>query len=239
MHTFYKKNKVISWFGLLSLFVVVSYVLSMDIPEWFDGAGDWFNILFQLAIGFLINFMFYITQVYIPQQKQNEQAYKCIVQRLDSIVLHMKNVFEELCKIYLNKPYEIDNLTDEQLLDILHHINGNDYVSVLNQAKLDNVKRVGEQSNHFTVSEYLTNEVLRIEWEIDKTNTYYAAYITPELMNIMYTIPTSRFHENLVKSLLRIPAGITFSCPEDDFLKPYYEMMKKLQEERNTYDESK
>ena len=50
IRVFIDKNKLITAFFVISVVVIVTYILSMDLPEWFNGAGDWFNLLFQLAV---------------------------------------------------------------------------------------------------------------------------------------------------------------------------------------------
>lgn len=72
MKQFLKSNKTISGCLGISILVCFLYILSLDKKEWFPHAGDWFNLLFQLSVGFIINFIFYVTQVYIPQYKQKK-----------------------------------------------------------------------------------------------------------------------------------------------------------------------
>ena len=83
MKLFVKENKLISVIFGVSVVVILLYVLSIDIPEILPHAGDWFDILFQLSIGFVINFMFYVTQVYIPRIKNNKRK-RLIIRRLSN-----------------------------------------------------------------------------------------------------------------------------------------------------------
>ena len=83
MKLFVKENKLISVIFGVSVVVILLYVLSIDIPEILPHASDWFDILFQLSIGFVINFMFYVTQVYIPRIKNNKRK-RLIIRRLNN-----------------------------------------------------------------------------------------------------------------------------------------------------------
>ena len=60
MKMFFKGNKLISIVFVISLVVILLYVMTMDNQELFSHVEKWFNIVFQLAIGFVINFMFFL-----------------------------------------------------------------------------------------------------------------------------------------------------------------------------------
>jgi hypothetical protein len=63
MHRFIKHNKVITAYFVVSFVVISLYILSLNETEWFPHVGDWFNVLFQLSIGFVINFIFGVVAV--------------------------------------------------------------------------------------------------------------------------------------------------------------------------------
>ena len=138
---------------VFSILIVIAYILSMNQKEWFPGAGEWFNVFFQLSIGFIINFIFYITQVYFPQQKQQKQAYKCIALRIKQIISYMNDIFIQLGEIYLDDYCSGNDITDEQLLIILNKLNINEEVHVINPRK------IGMTNQHFTTKEWIVSQV--------------------------------------------------------------------------------
>ena len=90
IRTFVEKNKWITNFFFISLFIIISYIWTMEWPELFDGAEEIYNLFFQLAIGYIINFMFYITQVYIPNSNRDITVRKCIAKRIEQLINDME-----------------------------------------------------------------------------------------------------------------------------------------------------
>ena len=83
------------------MFIIVSYILTMDLPELFDGAEEWYNLLFQFSVGYIINFMFYITQVYIPNTKRTSTVQASISKRISMLLGHMTDSLSHLAAIYV------------------------------------------------------------------------------------------------------------------------------------------
>ena len=99
---FIKRNTLISAFFIISIVIITSYYLTLDLPELFRGAEQWFNLLFQLSVGYIINFMFYITQVYVPNNKRDSIARRNVSMRLKQIIKNMRNSLSSLAEIYLD-----------------------------------------------------------------------------------------------------------------------------------------
>ena len=72
---FYYKHMGISFGFVLSIIIVLLYLFSLSKEELWVGAEKWFSTAFQIAIGYIINFIFYITQVYLPQIKEEKEAF--------------------------------------------------------------------------------------------------------------------------------------------------------------------
>ncbi len=227
MKQFLKSNKIISGFFGISILVSFLYILSLDKKEWFPHAGDWFNLLFQLSVGFIINFIFYVTQVYIPQYKQKMEASRCIEIRIAGIVCHMREIFSHLGSKYMGH-YDEDDISDSYMFELLRKMNINDRIGVLN-ARRTYSSNVSDEM-HFTVKEWIITRIELVESEIDKLMKYYAPYINTELMKTLESILKSAMHQTMARSLLQLPAGISFGESNDDiFLKPYFDLMKELE----------
>ena len=127
---FIKYNKVISVCFATSFAIIVLYIFSLNETEWFPHAGDWFTVLFQLSIGFVINFIFYVTQVYIPRQNLSRQANRCIQERIQNVVDKMDDIFRRIVDKY-ESPYNKQNMTSEKILEILHKIKTLDRINVV------------------------------------------------------------------------------------------------------------
>lgn len=123
----------------------------------------------------------------------------------------------------------------ERKVTMLHKINVTDRVDVIHPNRIYSLP-AGEES-HFTVKEWIISRIEFVENEIDNIFKYYPSYVTPELMKTMEEILHSAMHQNLGRSLLQTPNGISFSgCNQDVFLKPYYNLMKDLEDVKKMYD---
>ncbi len=114
MLIFVRKNKVISICVSVSFVVCILYMMSLDKEEWFANAGAWFNLVFQFSVGFIKN----ITQVYIPQYKQNEEANRCIGVRIAGVIGYMREIFSHLGVKYMGC-YDENEISDEYMLNLL------------------------------------------------------------------------------------------------------------------------
>lgn len=52
-----KTIKVLFFTFFLSIIIIISYMLSLDVQEWWRGAGLWFNLLERLAKGYFASFV--------------------------------------------------------------------------------------------------------------------------------------------------------------------------------------
>ena len=78
---FIKNNTLIFVFFIISIGIIFLYIFTMDWAELFKGAELWFNLMFQLSVGYIINFMFYVTKVYIQNKKRDIFVNKQITKR--------------------------------------------------------------------------------------------------------------------------------------------------------------
>ena len=230
IRVFIDKNKLITAFFVISVVVIVTYILSMDLPEWFNGAGDWFNLLFQLAVGYIINFMFYVTQVYVPNNKRNNVVQACITKRISLLANDMDKSLSHLAAIYTDNHTGID-YTEDELKQILHKLRFSDKVNVI-----DARKTVGTNLVYFTVRDWLANCISEAERDIDNLFKYYAADIPVELMEILEKIPRSTYH-SVMRTLLAAPNDVDFSGaasdPKSNFFFLYFNLIQELLKENN------
>ena len=233
MRRFVKCNKVISACSVVSFAIIALYILSLREIEWFPHAGDWFNVLFQLSIGFVINFIFYVTQVYIPRQTLTQQANCCIQERIQNVVDKMDDIFRRIVEKY-DGQYDKGCMTSEKLLDVLHKMKTNDRINVI--AAQRSLSAHMDESSYYTVKEWVITRLEFIEHEIDCIFKYYSFFITPELMRVLEKILKSMMHKNFARNLLQSPDNISFKeCNVDIFFTPYFDLMKELESLKEQY----
>ena len=225
IRVFMEKNKWITGFFFVSLFIIVSYIWTMEWPELFDGAEEIYNLFFQLAIGYIINFMFYITQVYIPNSNRDNTVRKCISKRIEHLINDMDASISHLVAVYA-KEHSGKHYTDEELNALLN-LRFSDKVNVLNASKTTRDNLV-----YFSVREWLIKCITDTENDIDNLYKYYANDISTDLMEVLEAIPRSTYH-SIMKTLLSSPNDTDFSECHPNFFLDYYHLIQKLESIKN------
>lgn len=75
---FVANNRVLAALTFLATIITVSYTLTSHLPEVVPGIGKWYKLLSDLSIGVIINFIFYVFQVYIPHLQAEEASFPAI-----------------------------------------------------------------------------------------------------------------------------------------------------------------
>lgn len=83
---FVKHNRTLTIFTIIAATITISYILTLDLPELFPGAGKWYKLAADLSIGVIINFIFFLFQVYIPQCDAEKKAFPVIKPELIRLV---------------------------------------------------------------------------------------------------------------------------------------------------------
>ena len=218
---FAKANRWISAFFVLSATIIISYILSMDMPELFPGAENWYNLLFQFSIGYIINTMFYVTQVYIPSIKRQSVIRKNIHLRISKILSHMRSIFSVLAEIYLNN-HTGNTYTNEELHQLLKF-------KLLDLTKdVDLIRSIhSKRTVYYTVGEYIEHDILNVERYIDDIYKYYSGDMSEGLIGTLEKILNSRFHF-IMKAHFNVPFETDFSSSKLDFFVEYYTMLCDL-----------
>ena len=89
---FKKENKVLYRISILSFFIIVSYYISYDWPELIQGIDRWYKLLTDFCIGIIINLIFYIFQLYIPEIRLQEKSFLLIKDDLSSMLYNMVDI---------------------------------------------------------------------------------------------------------------------------------------------------
>lgn len=220
VQTFIKENKWITGFFFVSWLVIVSYILTIEWPELFNGAEEIYSLFFQLSIGYIINFMFYITQVYIPNYNRNVAINKCISKRLTQLISDMNATLSQLAKVYA-KEHVDKSYTDEDLNALLN-LRFSDKVNVVNASRT-----TPDNFVYFSVREWLSKCISDTEKDIDNLYKYYAGNISTSLMETLEKILRSTYH-SIMKTLLLIPNDTDFSKHTPNFFAEYYSLMQEL-----------
>lgn len=76
--SFAKRNRVLFILLIVAVSITLSYYISYDIPELISGIEKWYKLFSDLSIGVIINFIFYVFQVYIPRREEEKATLRII-----------------------------------------------------------------------------------------------------------------------------------------------------------------
>lgn len=223
MKRFISENKWISGILFLSIVIIISYLASLDMPEWFKNAGDVFNLFYNLSIGYCVSFIFYLLQVYIPSLKRTEKVNEQIYRRLLYLSNDMKELIHEVVKVQF-KDIPKEPYTEKQLEELLN---------VVTSQKMNTVKLTTSRTGHmdyFTLKEWLETRIVSVEKDIDRLLTYYTEYLDADIVTDLETILNTSIH-TYVKSIIGSTVDFNFAGTGDNFYWQYYQLAQKIKED--------
>lgn len=206
-----------SVFLAISGAVIISYLLSVNQPELWVGAEDIFNFWYQVSIGYLVGFIFYIMQVYLPlinrrdvlmpQMKLNITEYIC---RYDTMI-HM---ITETHGIELNKENykEIDPKMEK--LKVLNFNLASGFISL-------------ETRKSVPISSEIHTAIMNGKTISERIFMRYQNDLSPRVVSKIVAIEDGEFHTLMIKILQRNINSLDFGTKSEN---PLYSMYVKLRE---------
>lgn len=89
---FIKRNKVVFILFSIAASITLSYYITYDMPEIIPGIEKWYKLSSDLSIGVIINFIFYVFQVYIPRREEEQSTLLIIESDLIKICDRMQEI---------------------------------------------------------------------------------------------------------------------------------------------------
>ncbi|WP_027636988.1 hypothetical protein [Clostridium butyricum] len=217
-------NKTITFFLFFALICAFSYLKTLTDPEIIPGIEKWYNFCFQLSVGYIINFIFYLTQVYVPEQKRISSITRCIIPKLDSILHAMIEPLSFMSEVYLNKKSN-SVFTSDDLKIMWSRLNTNDVVPILNCRTRKNI----------TFAILLQHNINKIKDSKDKLFLYYSQYLSTDLIETLEAITDSNYFDVIEMACVTL-GGSTFSDSDNStiVILQYYELYNKLLHIKNS-----
>lgn len=82
---FFKRNLVISLFGIASVFIAVIYAATYMMPDYLEIEG-WFSLLTNIAVSYIAALVFYILQVYKPECEGRKRAKESLTPLFEKLI---------------------------------------------------------------------------------------------------------------------------------------------------------
>ena len=112
---FYEENRVLSYLSLGATAFVLFYYFSYDLPEIWKNASVVADILFQLSLAILANFLFFVFQIYIPKYKRTCRIHQLVIHKIKDICQNMNAPFLSITEKILNSKKSLDKLSDNDI----------------------------------------------------------------------------------------------------------------------------
>lgn len=100
MYNFVKKYKAIFAFAVISVLIVILYAITYNLPDYFHLEG-WYVLLNNLAISYIAAFIFFVLQVYIPENNKNKRAFT-VLRPLFLDLIKFIEITIEVCNKYVS-----------------------------------------------------------------------------------------------------------------------------------------
>lgn len=211
---FFRQTLLVTLGSIFSLVIILIYKFTNNREQWFPGGDFLFNLASQLSLAFLSSYIFYIIQVYIPENKKRRVINKHIGTPVWRIVSEQKRILEHLAKEFLQKN-NIEELTSHDYKKIFQSINLYSKAPVL---------RIGLVEGNY--KEYMYNHIIKIRLLI-KDIKECSFYVDEDLMDYLYELEDSKFLEQLTVFFEQLK-NLPLNNKNLDFVKEYSESYFKI-----------
>lgn len=121
---FIKNNHGLALGFVIALVIFISYEITMDWPEIITNGDFYYNLFSQLSLAYMGSFIFYIMQVYIPEERNKKITNAILKRKLDFIcecmvepaMCIMNSVFKKELDLKNLDRYKFEGLYTEAIL---------------------------------------------------------------------------------------------------------------------------
>ena len=78
----------------VSIIIILAYILSINFKEWTPMLGEIFTLLYNLSVSYVVAYVFYLVQVYIPDKEKNDNAMSIIKPDIEALLVDMDTVIK-------------------------------------------------------------------------------------------------------------------------------------------------
>ena len=216
---FFMQHKALVFFVVLSI-AIVAFSLYSQSDRTSNSSIQ--LLVVQIAIGYFINFIFYVTLSYLPERRKMNVVGKIIVQRINRIIADMRAFPNAMIK-----QFPCDSLSrKEQVKHATHDFNSK---MVLEYAGIC-LNHSGEMGK-WTAEDLIYTKAKRVEENIDFILKYYSYAVKPELDEVFDKILHTGVHTTLKTS---IEHSKGFRNNSDEFVE-YDELADELEKAKESY----
>lgn len=180
---FCRENRLLFAGACVSLLVIVAYSAFYNQIKLLSSGIRWFEILLQIAIGYIINLMFYITQIYLPSIKKSITIALHMSKQLDKIIKDMEDLFKIMGRTFTNADHRY--VINREDFKLFNEFDLSKSVPVLSLATGENL----------SMREYLTRQFGFINEKILLLLRLHSEECSPELFTTLTNISSAELYE--------------------------------------------
>ena len=117
------KWKILLFAAASILGIIIIKFIWNDTNEFVSYGSEIGEVLFNLSIGYLAAFIFYIIDIWVPEYKERKIAKQRIAIPLSRLLVRMKNPIDETIKKYGNSKMDFENIGKEDFIKMVNKIN--------------------------------------------------------------------------------------------------------------------
>lgn len=221
MIRFIKKNKVLSIACAVAVIYVVFYYACLYNLK--SSRARLLDLFVTVAIGFIVNFIFFITQVYIPEMNRTKLMNRNLRSRLLIVARTMKETVAPLTSPTIEEPY-----TEEKLKPLLE-ISSKDKIHVA-----DIRRSTASHHEYIELGDWLVTKATQVEKQCDRIFGYYVQYLPEEIVDDLERILGTGM-QTYIKNILATPNGVSFNQCKENFYWEYQQERYRLLQDIDKY----
>lgn len=221
------KNK---WIVLLlaisaSISIFIIKFVWNDTPEFWKHGEEFGDVLFNLSIGYIGAFIFYILDIWIPEVKEQKKIRQRIAFPLSRLLYSMKYPIEEIKKEYGNESLSFENIPMDEFIAMVEKIDLRNHEGFIQHPTT---------SINYNYGHSLVFQIEKADKYIEQIQITFSLKLDFDLIVMLDEIKHSNYHE----STMRKYKNNAFTDPDvviiGDVISPslyeYYLMFFKLKE---------
>lgn len=171
-----RRNRGVVTLFLIAVIVAISFLVSMDMPEWFDGAHNWFEFFYNVSLSIIAGFIFYCYQVILPNYRRDNIREVLMKYELRQFSEYLDTFYRDLT--VLTGYYSGYQLNTTNFIEKIP-----DGFSELYEFDNDNTNNCIKQGLYFQLRRSENIEYIKsIDKQIDRIKSDYIDYLDPDIM---------------------------------------------------------
>lgn len=227
---FISKNKILTIGFIISVFIFIGHEIMWNIEGVTLNCDLLDDLLNNLSIGYMGCFVFYIIQVYIPENKSKKAKSDVLKRYINDILYDME---EPLKKIFNNPSVE----------DIENQIN-KDIVGLVNIIDIDVGSKIFRNGKELTLLEYMMEKASSVNNKINQIFLSMGTIIDTDLNILLHNILDSKYNKEVIERyntprgnqscVSRLQGAIIIENRDDmnrillEYMKAYISLYKEL-----------